>query len=63
MEIIFVSEVAKNTGISSFHNFRERMTSGSTPSIGLGISVEVRTVRSELVTRTSTVLEYMSDLV
>jgi len=41
MEIIFVSKVAKNTGISSFNNFRERMTTRSTPSMGLGISVEV----------------------
>jgi len=36
-----VSEVAKNTVISSFHNFSERMTTGSTRSMGLRIFVEV----------------------
>ena len=36
-----VSEVAKNTVISSFHNFRERMTTGSTLSMGLRIFMEV----------------------
>ena len=37
---LFVSEVAKNTGIS-FHNFMERMTTGSTLSMGLRISMEI----------------------
>ena len=41
MERIFVSEVAKNTVIPSFHNFSERMTTGSTRSMGLRIFVEV----------------------
>ena len=37
---LFVSKVAKNTGIS-FHNFREKITTGSTPSMGLRISMEI----------------------
>ena len=41
MEKNFVCEVGKNIGNSSFCNFRERMTTGSTPSMGLRISVEV----------------------
>ena len=38
---IFVSEVTKNTVISSFHNSRDRMTTGSTRSLGLRLYVEV----------------------
>jgi len=41
MERIFVSEVAKNTVILSFHNFSKRVTTGSILSMGLRIFVEV----------------------
>ena len=40
MEKNFVCEVGKNIGNSSFRNFRERMTTGNTPSMGLRISME-----------------------
>ena len=41
MEKVFAFEVVKNIGNSSFRNFREITTNGSTPSMGLRISVEV----------------------
>ena len=37
----FCLRSGKEYRISRFHNFRQRMTTGSTPSMGLGISVEV----------------------